>query len=73
MNQHDDKMAKIAQQMGERMRAAGMSMQEAAEAFKKLGLAAKQLDAELKKYAAAMRHKELMERLRDYYDLAGLS
>lgn len=72
MSPSEEQKLKIAQQMGERMRAAGMSMAEAAEAFKKLGLAAKQLDAELKKYAAAARHKELMERLREWYHLEGV-
>ena len=71
MNQSDEDLIKIAEQMAKRMRAAGMSMKEAAEQFRQLGLAAKQLDDQLKKWQEATYQNELMDRLREWYGLEG--
>lgn len=52
------------------MRAAGVSLGEAAESFRQLGLAAKELERQMREFAVAQ-NRELIERLRDYYDLEG--
>lgn len=52
------------------MRAAGVSLGEAAESFRKIGLAAKELERQMREFAIA-RNRELIAELRRYYDLEG--
>ena len=54
------------------LRAAGASMADAADQFRRIGLSMKQCGIELKNFAAAIRDVELMQLLRDYYDLQGV-
>jgi hypothetical protein len=67
MNQSD---AEAYARAAAAMKSAGISLGEAAESFRKLGLAAKELERQMKAFAVAQ-NKELIERLRAYYDMEG--
>lgn len=67
MNQHD---VEAYQKACAAMRAAGVSLGEAAESFRKLGLAAKELERQMKKLAVLM-NRDLIDALREHYDLEG--
>jgi hypothetical protein len=66
MNQHD---VEAYERACAAMRAAGVSLGEAAESFRKLGLAAKELERQMREFAIAQ-NRELITELRSYFDLS---